>query len=118
MERKEFEELVGRAMDALPDRFRRHLENLAIVVEDEPPPEIQEAFGDRLLLGLYRGVPLVDRTVWSNYPFPDMIEIYKRNIERLCRTREEIVRQVQKTVMHEVGHYFGMDEEDLRRAGY
>ena len=85
MERKKFEGLVSQAIDELPDRFRQRLENLAIVVEDEPAPEIQEDYSDRLLLGLYRGAPLTNRTVWSRYPFPDMLSNYQRNIETICR---------------------------------
>ena len=118
MDRKRFEELVAEAIDGLPDDFRLRLENIAIVVEDEPPPDIQSKYDRRLLLGLYTGVPLSERSVWSNYPLPDFIAIYQGNIERICRTERQIVEQVRKTVMHEIGHYFGMDEEDLRNSGY
>ncbi len=110
--------MVAEAIDGLPEDFQKKLENIAIVVEDKPPPEIQSKYKGRLLLGLYRGVPLPTRSVWSNYQFPDMITIYQRNIERICRTGEEIIHQVRKTVMHEIGHYFGMDEEDLRKSGF
>jgi predicted Zn-dependent protease with MMP-like domain len=118
MDRERFEELVARAIEDLPDIFQEKLENIAIVVEEKPPSEIQDQFNERLLLGLYRGVPLPKRSVWSNYQFPDVITIYQRNIERICRTDKEIVRQVRKTVMHEIGHYFGMDEENLRKSGF
>jgi predicted Zn-dependent protease with MMP-like domain len=118
MDRKRFEELVAEAIDGLPDDFRVRLENIAIVVEDKPSREIQSKFKGRLLLGLYTGVPLSDRSVWSNYPLPDFIAIYQRNIERICRTDREIIDQVRKTVIHEIGHYFGMDEDDLRQSGY
>ena len=118
MDRKKLEELVAEAIDGLPEDFRQKLENIAIVVEDEPPRDIQSKYKGQLLLGLYTGVPLPKRSVWSNYPLPDFIAIYQRNIERICRTEQEIVRQVRETVMHEIGHYFGMDEEDLRESGF
>ncbi len=118
MDRKRFEELVAEAIDGLPDDFRKKLENIAIVVEDKPSREIQSKFRGELLLGLYTGVPLSNRSVWSNYPLPDFIAIYQRNIERICRTDREIIDQVQRTVMHEIGHYFGMDEEELRDSGF
>jgi len=87
-------------------------------VEERPPRDIQSKFGRRLLLGLYTGVPLSERSVWSSYPMPDFIAIYQKNIERICRTDREIVDQVRKTVMHEIGHYFGMEEDELRDSGY
>jgi predicted Zn-dependent protease with MMP-like domain len=118
MDRKRFEELVAQAIEELPEVFLERLENIAVLVEEEPPPELQAEHGRRLLLGLYHGMPLPDRSVWSNYPYPDIITIYKRNIERVCRGEREIVEQVRKTVMHEIGHYFGMDEDDLREDGY
>lgn len=118
MDRKRFEELVAEAIDGLPEDFREKLENIAIVVEDKPPPDMQSKYEGRLLLGLYTGVPLSKRSVWSNYALPDFIAIYQRNIERICRTEQDIIKQVQKTVMHEIGHHFGMDEEELRKSGY
>ncbi len=119
MDRRRFEELVAEALDRLPAYFREKLDNIAVIVEDEPPPEIAEEYqrDGQLLLGLYQGVPLPERSVWSPYPYPDVISIYQRNIERICRTEEEIIQQVQETVMHELGHYFGMDEEKLRDLG-
>jgi predicted Zn-dependent protease with MMP-like domain len=117
MDRQRFQELVERAVAHLPPFFQEKMENIAIVVEDEPPAELASEYPGQLLLGLYRGVPLPERSVWSFHPYPDLISIYQRNIERLCRTEEEIVEQVRETVMHEIGHYFGMDEEQLRELG-
>ncbi len=117
MDRQRFEALVEQAVAELPKFFQEKLENIAIVIEDLPPLDIQTQYPGGVLLGLYQGVPLRDRSVWSNYPYPDVISIYQRNIERICRTDEEIVRQARETVMHEIGHYFGMDEEQLRELG-
>ena len=115
--RERFQELVERAIEELPEFFKEKLENIAIVIEDVPPPDIQAKYPGQMLLGLYQGVPLTERSVWSQYPYPDVISIYQRNIEAICRSEEEIVQQVRETVMHEIGHYFGMDEEKLRRLG-
>jgi predicted Zn-dependent protease with MMP-like domain len=117
MDRRRFEELVEQAVAELPEFFREKLKNIAVVIEDLPPPEIQAEYPGQILLGLYQGVPLPDRSVWSNYPYPDVISIYQRNIEWICRSDEEIVRQVRETVMHEIGHYFGMNEDKLRDLG-
>ena len=117
MERERFQELVEQAVTDLPGFFQEKLENIAIVIEDYPPPDVASRYPDGLLLGLYRGVPLTERSIWSFHPYPDVISIYQRNIERLCHTDQEIVQQVRQTVMHEIGHYFGMDEEQLRELG-
>jgi len=112
MERARFEELVGEAVASLPQFFKERLENVVIIVEDWPGPEIQERFRGRLL-GLYHGVPRPQRTVWAQYPSPDMIYIYRKNIEAICRTEEEIKAQVRETVIHEIGHYFGLTDADI-----
>ena len=69
------------------------------------------------MLGLYQGVPIPERTVWASHPYPDMISIYQRNIEYIARSHNEIVEQVRKTVMHEIGHYFGFGEAELADMG-
>jgi predicted Zn-dependent protease with MMP-like domain len=118
MNREHFQELVAQAVDELPDFFLEKLENVAILVEDEPGPELREEWDDRLLLGLYSGVPLSKRSVFGNYPYPDVITLYQRNIERLCRSDRAVIDQIRNTVIHEIGHHFGMNEEDLRKHGY
>ena len=117
MQRDRFETLVEQAVRELPPFFQEKLENLAIVVEDVPPPDIQAQFPNQVLLGLYQGVPAPDRSVWSHHPYPDMISIYQRNIEYVCSSEAEIVQQVRQTVMHEIGHYFGFNEEELEDMG-
>lgn len=112
-----FNQLVEEAVAVLPPFFKEKLENVAIVVEERPAPELEDDHPDELLLGLYQGVPRSKRSVWGNYPYPDMISIYQRNIETICRSEQEIVEQVRQTVMHEIGHYFGFGEEALREMG-
>ena len=87
MRRERFEQLVEEAVRDLPAFFQERLENLAIVVEDVPPPDVQAQFPGQVLLGLYQGVPVPERSVWSEHPYPDMISIYQRNILWLRRIR-------------------------------
>lgn len=117
MDRQRFERLVEEALDQLPEFFQSRLENLAVIVEDEPSPEVVEEFADDGILGLYQGIPLPDRSVWDDNPYPDVISIYQRNIESIASTNEEVIEEVRITVMHEIGHYFGMDEDDLAELG-
>jgi predicted Zn-dependent protease with MMP-like domain len=116
-----FEELVERALDSIPEGFRRYLDEIVVDVEDMPDPQTvreMELDDPRCLLGLYRGVPLTNRHVEAPYRYPERIVIYQKNIERMCRSRDEIVDQIRRTVLHEVGHHFGLDEDDLRGLGY
>ncbi|MFW6195657.1 MAG: metallopeptidase family protein [Chloroflexota bacterium] len=117
--REEFEDLVARALEGLPERFLDRLDNVVIQVEDEPSRdqlEQQDMGPGMTLLGLYEGVPLTDR---GNYQpvLPDRITLFQLPIERTCRTREEIVEQVRDTVVHEVAHYFGIDDDRLDELG-
>ncbi|MCB9865836.1 MAG: metallopeptidase family protein [Phycisphaerales bacterium] len=119
--REVFEDLVEQALASIPASLQRHLENVVIDVEDMPDARTCRALGiddPRRLLGLYHGVPLTGRHVEAPAPLPDRISIYQRNIERVCSTRAELVRQIRTTVLHEVGHYFGLDEDDLSELGY
>jgi predicted Zn-dependent protease with MMP-like domain len=108
VEPDEFDQIVERALRRIPARFRKRIENVAIVVEREPPRPG--------LLGLYHGVPLTARGVNDSFRMPDQITIYQGPHERLARTREDLERMVADTVWHEVAHYFGMDEARVRRA--
>jgi predicted Zn-dependent protease with MMP-like domain len=105
---EEFDEVVERALRRIPAAFRKRIENVAIVVEREPPRPG--------LLGLYHGVPLTARGVSDSFRMPDQITIYQGPHERLARTREDLERMVADTVWHEIAHYFGMDEARVRRA--
>ena len=110
MDHSEFEKLVAQALDDLPEAFREKLINVAIIVEDLPP---QDWESKGLLLGLFHGVPRTEKSVFASGP-PDRIFLYQRNIEAICRTEAEVRRQVRATLLHELGHYFGLSEDELR----
>jgi predicted Zn-dependent protease with MMP-like domain len=117
----EFGSLVTEALDSLPDEFRRHLANVVVEVEDLPDRRTVRRMGRgslRGLLGLYQGVPLTHRSVEHSGHLPDRITLYKTNIESCCDSNEEIVEQVRRTVLHEVGHHFGLEEDELEANGY
>ena len=105
---KEFDALVERALLRIPAHFRKRLDNVAIVVEPEPR--------ERGLLGLYEGRPLTERSVGEGFNMPDQITIYQGPHERMSRDLEELEQNVADTVWHEIAHYFGMDERQVRRA--
>ena len=116
MQRRDFEQLVVEALEALPQRFRRHVQNIAVVVEEVPSRELLEFLGlwpEGTLLGLYEGVPLPERGYGYGNILPDRITIFQRPIETMCCTPHEIRDVVQDTVIHELGHYFGFDDEQL-----
>ena len=116
-----FRALVDKALDGLPEHFLPYLDGLAVDVEPMPDEATLRSVGlsdPRSLLGLYHGTPLTARSVTHSVGWPERIVIYQRNIERVCRTRRQIVRQVRKTVLHEIGHHFGLDEGDLEGLGY
>lgn len=105
-----FEEVVAAALDGLPAEFGDLMKNVAVLVEHAPGP--------RGLLGLYEGVPLTSRTTSYAGVLPDRITIYQRAICAVCDTEEEVVEQVRRTVIHEVGHYFGISDQRLRELGW
>jgi predicted Zn-dependent protease with MMP-like domain len=117
MDQKSFEMLVERSLKRLPKKFKDQLKNISIEVEAEPDPEVLDDLGieDGTLFGLYQGVPLTEREWNYGNVLPDRISIYQGPIEREARSAEEIKEIVLDTVMHEVGHYFGFDDETLYR---
>jgi len=118
---EQFELLVEEALDRIPKTFETYLEGVTVDIEPEPDAETCQRMKLRSkyeLLGLYHGRPITQRSVSDIVSWPDTITIYHRNIERICRTKREIREQVIKTVLHEVGHHFGLDEDDLRELGY
>ncbi len=110
MERDKFQALVAQALDDLPEAFRERLTNVAIIVEDLPPPGVEN---QGLLLGLFYGIPRTQKSVFYSSP-PDHIFLYQRNIEAISRSEEDVRRQIRATLLHEVGHYFGLNEGELR----
>ncbi len=119
--REEFEDLVDEALDSVPAAFDPYLENVIVEVVDRPTREQRDSVAlepGMLLLGLYQGVPLTDKSVTQPLDWPERVLLFHRNIEAVCRTRREIVEEVRRTVLHEIGHHFGMDEQDLDELGY
>jgi predicted Zn-dependent protease with MMP-like domain len=117
MDRIAFERLVEEEYSDLPLRFRETMENIRIVVEDLPPSS-RRIKG--LLLGEYTGIPLTRRGVdYGMYPVvPDTITLFQLNLEELAEQEGDLRRHVRETLIHEIGHYFGMSEAEIRRAGY
>ena len=111
LDRDAFEALVDRALDEIPDEIASQVRNLVVLVEDEPP------HGEPDLLGLYVGVSLTERT-HDHTGLPDTITIFRRPLLEICDTPDELVRQVRITVVHEIAHHFGIDDERLHELGY
>jgi predicted Zn-dependent protease with MMP-like domain len=119
MDSQRFEELVGEAIDKLPEDFRERLENVDIVVADLPTREQLKGSKDKkeTLLGLYEGVPLTERTYNYSLVMPDKITIFQKPIEAMCRNDSQIVAEIQKVVRHEIAHYFGISDDRLEELG-
>lgn len=116
MTRPEFERLVAEAVTLIPARFRREMKNLALVVEDEPSPDLladMEIEPPDSLYGLYQGTPRTERPWDFGNTLPDRITIYQRPIEEDCDDEDEIRAVIGETLIHEVGHYFGLSEEEI-----
>ena len=109
---EEFEELVADALDGVPPELTELMHNVAVFVEEEPPPE------DPDLLGLYEGTPLTERDGWYSGVLPDRILIFRGPTLRMCSSREEVVDEVRVTVVHEIAHHFGIDDERLHELGW
>jgi predicted Zn-dependent protease with MMP-like domain len=105
-----FEEMVASALDGLPEELGRLMSNVAVTVEHRAGP--------RGLLGLYEGVPLTSRTTGYAGVMPDRITIYRQAISAICRTEQEVADQVRQTVIHEIGHHFGIDDKRLSELGW
>jgi predicted Zn-dependent protease with MMP-like domain len=116
MTRDRFRQLVAEALDTIPARFRRHLRNIAVVVEDEPSPELlaeMEIDPPDTLFGLYQGTPLTERRWDHGNVLPDRIVIFQGPIEDVSETEDDVVTEIGETLIHEVGHYFGLSEEEI-----
>lgn len=116
----QFSALVERAISQVPPEFAAALEEVPVEIRDRPTAEQRKSVSVRngnLLLGLYRGAPLTRRSVEAP-TMPAVIYIFQEEIEAASGTEEELAEQVRKTVLHEIGHHFGLDEDDLKRLGY
>lgn len=113
MDRDAFERLVERALDGIPDELAARVQNLVVLVEDDPPPE------DPDLLGLYEGIALTEAGADDGLPgLPAQIFVFRRPLLRMCASEEELEAEVRTTVVHEVAHHFGIDDARLHALGY
>ncbi|GAA0944820.1 metallopeptidase family protein [Nonomuraea longicatena] len=108
--REKFEELVSEALDTIPAELTRMMDNVVVVVVDDPP--------EPNLLGLYTGIPLTERGGWYSAVLPDRIEIYRNTINQICDTEDDVVHEVRVTVVHEIAHHFGIDDDRLHELGW
>ncbi len=116
MTREQFIKVVEETLDSLPRQFRSRIRNVAVLVEDVPPnqPSAQAGQQRRLLLGLFHGVPKTKKSSFDWPAGPDHIVLYQKNIEAVCSNEDEVREQIRLTVIHELGHYFGMNENQLK----
>ncbi|MDO5662857.1 MAG: metallopeptidase family protein [Brachybacterium sp.] len=117
--RHDFEEAVDDALDSLPEEIARTIaeSNVAILLEEEPSPRHREEHGPDLL-GLYEGIPLDRRSIFTGYAEPDRILIFRGPLQRAARDRDHLVAEIRVTVLHELGHMFGISEERLHELGW
>lgn len=116
MKREDFLKVVEEALDSLPREFLSRIRNVVVLVEDVPPnqPSPRPGRPRQLLLGIFHGVPTTKKSFFDLPTGPDHIVLYQKNIEAVCRNEAEIREQIRRTVIHELGHYFGMTEEQLK----
>lgn len=117
----EFGGYVERALAELPEPFASHLEQISVEIKDRPTRKQLRSVGlaeDELLLGLYVGIALPDRSVMHSGVLPDRILIFQEDVELASDSPQDLVNEIRTTVLHEIGHHFGMDEDDLDEIGY
>jgi len=121
LSQKEFDRIVKRAIGRISPEIRQHLKNVVISVRERPTRKMLQEMGlqpDELLLGVYRGVSLIKRSVTSPPLFPDTIILFQEPLEETCQTKEKLEKQIEITVVHEVAHFVGISEERLEELGY
>ncbi len=117
----EFQQFMEQAMESIPDIFKGKMDNIAFIVEEYPNSSDLSRLGmtdGRHLLGLYSGIPFTHRNSWYAGTTPDRIILFQRNIEAICSSTEELASKVREVVVHEIAHYFGMTDKEIREAGY
>lgn len=114
IDKRRFEEYIASALKSIPPEFARYLDNVEIMWEDNPPR--RKGHGGEVLFGLYEGIPLIERTQGYSMILPDRITIYRNPIISYAGSDEEIVEQIRRTVIHEIGHHFGLSEEEISDA--
>jgi len=120
LDRERFEWLVAKAVDSLPDEFHTRLENIDVVVADRPTPDQLAKLGGKrggTLLGLYEGVPLTKRSRHYGLVVPDKVTVFQKAIEAHCQNDAEIIAEIKRVVLHEIGHHFGISDARLRELG-
>ena len=123
MSQQDFEDVVGDALDRIPEDLAEVMDNVVVLVQDEPDPEMltEEDYDDAglpTLLGLYDGVPLTERDEGWSMVLPDRILIFRGPLERWCTSREKLEEEITVTVIHEVAHHFGIPDERLHELGW
>ncbi|HEX2965323.1 MAG TPA: metallopeptidase family protein [Syntrophorhabdaceae bacterium] len=116
----QFDSIVKRALAKIPFEVRQHLQNILVTVKDSPSelPDYVGPVDHNSILGLFVGIPLIDKSVTSPQLYPDMIYLFQRNLEKVCDTAEQLEEEIEITVVHEIAHYVGMTEERLEELGY
>ena len=109
LSREGFERLVEKTLATLPDEFQSYMENVVVFIEDEPPDETPD------VMGLYEGVPLIERSIYGTI-LPDYITLYEGPIKRACSTMSDIEAEMRVTILHEIGHLFGLEESQLEQS--
>ena len=107
-----FDKAVDDALDQIPDEFLTLIDNVVILIEDDPPD------GEPDMLGLYDGVPLSERDTQYGFVAPDRIFLYRNPLKAMCQTKDELRDEIAVTVVHEIGHYFGIDDDELDQLGW
>ncbi len=119
--RQRFDRIVQQAINRIPEEFRAHLDNMIIAVQPRPSAELLEEMGfepDEPLLGLYTGIPLTERSALEPPLYPDEILLFQEPLQEMCADASELEREIEITVVHEVAHYLGIDEDRLSELGY
>jgi predicted Zn-dependent protease with MMP-like domain len=119
--RQRFDQIVRQAIDRIPEEFRTHLDNMIITVQARPSPELLEELGydpDEDLLGVFTGIPITERSTLEPPLYPDAIYLFQEPLQEMCASIEELQREIEITVVHEVAHYLGIDEARLTELGY
>ena len=118
---EEFQKYIEQSLELIPQNFKEKLENIVFIVEDYPSNHDLERLGLKhreQLLGLYSGVPYTHRNTYYMGVIPDRIILFQKNIQLVCHSIEDLKSKIREVVVHEIGHYFGMSEKEIRDAGY
>jgi predicted Zn-dependent protease with MMP-like domain len=118
---EEFQQIMETAISSIPSNFKKKIDNLVFIVEPSPTEHDLSRLNitdSRQLLGLYSGIPYTHRDTWYMATLPDRIILFQKNIEALCNSKEDLISRIREVVIHEVAHYFGMTDKEIREAGY